>query len=423
MDEALLQFIWKFLLFDTKELSTQSGEPLKIVHPGYRNKDAGPDFANGKIILNDMAWAGNIELHLRTGDWKRHRHESDKSYNNVILHVVYEDDGVEAKSASGSAIPLLVLKNRIRSETLARYRQLMEGQNPIPCAPFFPSAAPKVLPLLLSRLMIERLEEKTQRVAQILQSNRYDWEHTAFQLLARYFGASVNKEPLEMLARTLPVRLWGKYVGDPLQLEALLFGQAGLLEKDFEDDYPRQLKKEFLYLKRLHHLSPLPAHVWKQLRLRPSNFPAVRIAQLAAFISKEQHLFSALTEAATVQDIHRLFAIDVSPYWKTHYALDTPPTNARTKFGTATKNILLINAVAPLLFSYGKHKGNEAYCDRALALLESCPPEANALLRDWQQLGAKPANAFESQALLQLRTAYCDQFRCLSCAVGMQILK
>lgn len=422
MNEQLLQFIWKFRLFDSTHLFTTSGEAVEIVHAGMHNSDAGPDFQNARIKVGGTMWAGNVELHVKSSDWFRHSHQNDKSYSNVILHVVYEHDGKPAQRGSGESIPVLELKRLVNPNTLSRYELLARNQKPVACSSFFPHAAQHINSSFLTRLLVERLEEKVERINGMLKEHNGDWEQVAFCLIARYWGAGVNSQPLELLAKSLPHKLLAKTT-EPLQIEALLFGQAGWLEEKAEDDYPKQLRKEYLYLKRLYNLEPLPKHIWKLLRLRPANFPTIRIAQLAALFSTQTHLFSSLLDAKDIKAVHRFFDVQVSPYWKTHYLFDKPSAHVKSNIGASAKNILLINAVAPLLFAYGKYKGSETYCDRALQLLEMAKPESNRLLKDWNSFGVKSSSAFDSQALLQLRNHYCNRFRCLECAVGLSILK
>ena len=422
MNEQLLRFIWKFRLYKKNALKSVEGEPIEIMNVGTHNTDAGPDFQNARIKVGNTLWAGNVELHVKSSDWFRHFHQQDKSYSNIILHVVYDYDGQPAKRENGELIPTLELKQLINPGTLSRYELLEKNKKTVPCSTFFPDAAKHINQSFISRLLIERLEEKVERINGMLKEHHGDWEQVTFRLIARYWGAGVNSEPLELVAKTLPFKLLAKTT-EPLQIEALLFGQAGWLDDKWEDDYPNQLRKEYLYQKRLHQLEPLPKHIWKLLRLRPANFPTLRLAQLAALLSTQTHLFSALLEAKDIKAIHRFFDVQVSPYWKNHYLFDKPSELVKSHIGTSAKNILLINAVVPLLFAYGKYKGNETYCDRALQLLETAQSEKNSLLNDWGNLGIEFPSAFESQALLQLRNNYCNQFRCLECSVGLSILK
>jgi Protein of unknown function (DUF2851) len=422
MNEKLLHFIWKFRLFDQSNLVTTEDEPVELVNQGMYNTNAGADFQQAKIRIGKTLWAGNVEIHIRSADWLAHRHNTDAAYNNVILHVVFEQNGTTARRLNGEDIPTIELKSRIKPELLSRYEELEKRKDWIPCARFFKDANPFVTRSFLDRLLVERLEGKVAQVNALLEASDNDWENVMFQMIARYLGASINKEEFQTLAKSLPVKIWAKYNHDSMQIEALVFGQAGFLETPFDDDYPNQLRKEYNYLKRLHQLEPMEKHVWKFLRLRPANFPSVRMAQLAALMCKEVKLLSQILEARDVKLVHDFFDIEVSDYWHSHYQFDRPSRKSDRSLGTGMKNILLINVVAPVLFAYGKYKGNEDYCERAIQLLESCRPESNTVIDGWKAMDMKPANAFESQYLLQLKGEYCDKFRCLDCAIGHGIL-
>jgi hypothetical protein len=241
-------------------------------------------------------------------------------------------------------------------------------------------------------------------------------------MIARYLGASVNKEPFYMLAKSLPVKVWAKHADDPMQIAALVFGQAGLFDTKYDDEYPNQLRKEYLYLKRLHNLQSMPNEIWKFLRLRPANFPTIRLAQLAAFMYLDTKMFSKILEAEDVKSIHRYLDVETDAYWQTHYHFDKPSKNVKSHIGSAAKNILLINAIAPVLFAYGKYKGNDSYCTRAMQLLEACAPESNAIITMWKSLKLKPVNAYQTQALIQLKNVYCNNFNCLNCTIGHKVL-
>ncbi len=423
MNEKLLHFIWKFRLFEQQDLCTTGGEKIEIVHQGTYNTDAGADFQNAKIRIVKTLWAGNIEIHVNSKDWFAHKHEQDASYNNVILHVVYESAGRIASRKNGETIPTLELKSRINTNTLYRYEELAKRKTWIPCAKFFKEVDEFTTKNFLERLSIERLENKVAQINLLLADSENDWENVMFQMTGRYFGASINKDPFFLLAKSLPVKVWAKHQNDLLQMEALLFGQAGFLEEKFDDEYPNRLRKEYLYLKRLHYLQPLKKEVWKFLRLRPSNFPTLRLAQLAALMNKEVKLFSAIREAKNTKAIHQLFEVDVSDYWLNHYQFDKPSKKVNSHLGAAMKNTLLINAVAPVLFAYGKYKDNDAYCDKAIALLEKCEAESNSIITGWKKLNLSATNAYETQAMLQLKNEYCDRFNCLNCAIGTRILK
>jgi len=420
MNEALFQFIWKFKLYDAATLQTTKGELVQVISVGQHNQNSGPDFSEAKIKIGDTLWVGNVELHLAAEDWQKHKHNSQKDYSNIILHVLYEPI---LSSEALPDVPTLVLQPFISQQTLMRYARLAENKCTIPCASFFAQQSELSIKQTADAMLYERLQAKQAYLEDMLAYQDNDWENVLFQLIARYLGASVNKEPFQQLAALLPISLLGKHVHDPLQIEALVFGQAGFLEEQFQEPYPDQLRKEYMYLKRLYDLKHLDKNLFKFLRLRPSNFPTVRLAQLAAMMVGEVKLFSALLEAKTLASVYCLLEAPLNEYWKTHYQFDKFSPQARTKLGTNSKQILVINAIVPILFTYGKYKGDEQLCDRAISFLESCEPESNAIVTAWRNLNWKPENACDTQAMLQLKSEYCAKFRCLECGLGLKILQ
>lgn len=420
MNEALFQFIWKFKLYDFALLKSVKGDDVQVLNVGQHNQNSGPDFLEAKIKIGDTLWVGNVELHLKGQDWQKHKHDQQKEYSNIILHVLYEP---LVGSERLPDVPTIILKPFIADLTLMRYTRLAENKDTIPCASFFAMQSSLSIKQAADAMLYERLQRKQISIEAMLENQGNDWENVLFQLVARYLGASVNKEPFQQLANLLPISLLGKHVHNPLQVEALIFGQAGFLEEQYQDEYPAQLRKEYLYLKRLYGLAPMDKSLFKFLRLRPSGFPTVRLAHLAAMMVGEIKLFSALLEAKTVSAAYSLFEATLNDYWKTHYQFDKFSPQARTKLGISTKRILLINAIAPILFAFGKYKGDEHLCERAISFLESCAPESNAIVSAWSKLGWKPENACDTQAMLQLKLAYCDKFRCLECSLGLKILQ
>ena len=423
MNEMLLHYIWKFRLFNVYNLFTIQGEPVQLINIGTHNTHSGADFQNAKIKIGDTLWAGNIEMHIQSNDWFVHNHHTDAAYNSVILHVVFEQNGHIAVMQSGQQIPTLVLKDRINQNTITRFNELEKRKTWIPCQKFFTSNKTFEFENFTRRLSIERLENKVEDIELLLLQSDNDWENVLFQMIAKYLGSSINKEPFLQLAQSLPIYVWAKYQNSLLQLEALVFGQAGFLNDELDDAYGKELRKEYNYLKRLHSLQPAAKHNWKFLRLRPSNFPTLRLAQLAAIMAKHSKFFSTLISTPNVKFIHYFFDVEVSSYWQHHYQFDKLVDKANSHLGSSMKNILLINAVAPVLFAYGKYKDAELYCEQAIELLEACEPEQNAITKGWQKLGINPVNSFETQALLQLKNQYCDKFRCLECVIGLGILK
>ena len=422
MKEEMLHYVWRLKRFDLTDLLTTEGDPLEILHFGEYNRHAGPDFANARIRIGDTLWAGNVEMHLRASEWFQHGHQDDPAYQNVILHVVLEEDR-PVICDNGSRLPCLELHRRIPVKLAKTYRKLLHNEFWIPCQHHFPAVSKITLNLWLDRLLVERLEEKTNVIAKRLTANGNDWEETCYQLLARNFGLRVNADPFDMLARSLPRRLLARHRDSCFQIEALLFGQAGLLGRDFKDDYPQRLQKEFDFLRKKYALQPIPGESWKFLRLRPANFPTVRIAQLGTLLAQSNQLFGKMLMANNLIEIENMFEVNLSNYWWTHYVFDKLSKRQRKALGREAVHLFVINTIAPLLFTYGRHRQEPRFEDKALAFLEALPPESNRLIRGWQQLEVSPDSAYQTQALLQLKRHYCNGKRCLECAVGATILK
>lgn len=422
MKEELLHYVWRTKRFDWNHLHTTQGEPIQILYFGDYNTHAGPDFLNARIRIGETTWAGNVEMHLRASEWLRHGHASDKAYENVILHVVLEED-VPIARASGERIPCLEMKTLIAPKLSAKYLELLHSEYWIPCQAQFAQVSEMTRTLWLERLLVERLEQKTAIIAEVLSQNQQHWEETFYQLLARNFGVQVNTEPFELLAKSTPLLLLAKHKNSLMQIEALLFGQAGLLENEFEEDYPKQLKKEYAFLQKKYGLTPIRGESWKFGRLRPASFPTVRIAQFATLIFQSNHLFSKVLAAISVEEIENMLELKLSNYWLTHYRFDKESQKHVKKLGKNMIHLIIINTIAPVLFLYGKWKQEDRYKDRAFALLEQLPPEANQVIEHWKTLGVEPASAYQTQALLQLKKHYCDAKKCLNCAIGNAILQ
>ncbi len=422
MRESFLHFLWRWRRFDHQNLFTTQGHALEILHPGEWNTHAGPDFFNARLRLGDTIWAGNVEIHLRSSEWLLHGHSNDRAYDNVILHVVLEEDQ-PIIHLSGERIPCLELRHRIPEKIHTTYQRLEQERAWIPCESFFTQTPDIVRLNWLDRLLAERLEQKTESIADVLETSQNHWDEAFYRLLARNFGLKVNAEPFEALARSLPLSILAWHKNNLFQLEALLFGQAGLLEQPMQESYPNQLAKEYQFLRHKYQLTPLTSQQWKFLRLRPANFPSIRIAQFAALIHQSAHLFSPTLEATTLREIENLFTVEPGEYWMTHFQLDKPSAKRRKTPGRDFIYLLIINTIVPFLFHYGKQKNADIYQKRALQLLESLPAESNALLDGWAALGVPVRHAYQSQALIHLKTRYCDAKRCLECAVGNAILK
>lgn len=419
MTEDLLCYIWQQKLFNTGSLSTTEGEPLSIVHSGIRNHHAGPDFTQAKVRIGKDLLVGNIEIHVNASDWKKHNHQKDNAYSNVILHVVYVDDAAEITLG----MPTLELKDKIHRLFLSRYETLMKGQRWIPCEQQINEVDPLIIQNGLHRLIIERLEQKTADVLERLALNKNSWEETFYQITARNFGLKVNSEAFDALAKSLPLKIISKHKNSLLQIESLLFGQAGMLETTFSDEYPNALKKEYRFLQKKYALEPMKAQVWKFMRLRPSGFPTVRIAQFAMLLFRSTHLFSKILEADSIRKIIELLQTETSEYWLNHYRFDIASKSIKKPLGKDFSNAIIINAIVPVMFIYGKTKDNPYFQDKALNLLETLPSEKNAILSKWKNLGISSRSAYDSQALLQLKNQYCSDKKCLHCMIGNKLLR
>lgn len=417
MNEELLYYIWQQKLFHHAGLQTSTGEPLVIVHSGMRNYDSGPDFSQARVRINNDLLVGNVELHVRSSDWEKHKHQKDKAYSNVILHVVFEND------AQPNQLATLELRNRIEPKFFDTYKMLMAARNWIPCESQIKTVDALYIKSGLHRLLIERMEQKTLEIAERHARNKHSWEETFYQTTARNFGLKINADVFERLAQSLPLRVVAKHKNSLLQIEALLFGQAGFLSKEYSDEYPNQLKKEYLFLQKKYALQPLDAHLWKFMRLRPPGFPTIRIAQFAMLLHRSAHLFSKILDAQRAKQITKMFEAEPSEYWLTHYRFDAPSPKKKKLPGRDFLQGLLINAVAPTLFIYGKSKGDAAIRERALEILEQLPAEKNSIISKWGGAGVSCHSAYESQALLQLKSNYCSRKQCLKCYIGSRLLK
>ncbi len=419
MNENLLQFIWQYSLYQPAGLLTADGQPVTVVHPGMRNTHAGPDFLQAKVRVGDTLLAGHVELHVNGSDWHRHGHQHDDAYGNVILHVVYNDDD----KIGLPNIPVLELAKAIPTHVLTKYDSLMQASYAIPCASQLGSVTDITKESWLSRLLAERWEEKQSGWQSLLDDSKGDWRNVLYWRMAANFGFKVNADAFLQLARSIPLNVFTKG-GSLLQVEAILFGQAGMLEADFTDDYPKQLKQEYNYLRGKYKLQPMLVHLWKFLRMRPANFPTIRIAQFAALIHKSFHLFSQITETHTVKEITPLLDVTASSYWDDHYRFDESSDVSSPKhLGKSSIQNIIINTIAPVQFLYASLQGTATQQERALQWLDTIPAERNNIISIWESCGWKPTNAGQSQAMIQLYNSYCTGKKCLSCAIGLRLLK
>ncbi|RPD51667.1 DUF2851 family protein [Paracnuella aquatica] len=417
MTEKLLQFIWKFQYFNRAALRTTSNDPIDIIFPGQHNTEQGPDFLQARVRIGATKLAGSIELHLKTSDWDRHGHSGDANYNNVVLHVVYQHDGLP-----NPKIPVLELQPRIHSMLYQRYEALMQCADFIPCGNAIATVPPLTMQAWLDRLLAERLQRKATQLLTLRDQNNGSWEEAFWQMLARSFGAATNADAFEAIARSVPVKLLGKHKSSIHQLEAMLLGSANLLGPKWQDDYAQLLWREYQFLKVKYNLQPInmPVHF---LRMRPPNFPTIRLAQLAALLHRSSHLFSRIIEAKAVADIQDMLHATANDYWHYHYRFDEQTGYLPKKIGQDMLHHLMINVVAPALFAFGLHHKQDHYTSRAVELLATLPPEKNAIISGFAKLGVKTEHAAASQALIELKNNYCNNRRCLECAVGNAILR
>lgn len=422
MQEDYLHHIWKFKLFDKEDLRTTTGEKVEIIRSGEHNTDAGPDFFNARLRIGNTLWAGNVEIHTHASDWEKHGHISDKAYDNIILHVVYNADK-DLKRSSGELIPTVEIKSRIPLHQYRKYLDFKSAKGWIACEKQIREVPSFILNSTLDKLLLERLEQRSAFVQFTLERNHNDWEESFYQCLARNFGFRTNAIPFEMLARSLPTTIVSKQKSSLLQVEALLFGQAGMLEDHYEDKYIRSLQNEYAFLKQKFRLEPIDEHLWKFLRLRPSNFPCIRIAQFASLMFNNEHLFSSILENEKLEDLRKVFSAEVSEYWQDHYVFDKVSKKRSKDLGEEALNTIIINTIVPFLFVYGKHYSEERYVARAIRFLEEIQGETNTIISKWKDLGMSALRAYDTQALLQLKMEYCQHKKCLNCNVGNYLLK
>ncbi len=423
MKESFLHFIWQFQQFDKSKLRTTDGELVEIFAIGNHNTDAGPDFKNAKIRIGKIIWHGQVEIHTSSSHWKLHGHQDDRAYDNVVLHVVWENDE-NIYNKEGKLIPTVELKDKIPSDLLTKCHELINSPELIPCSSQIHHANKMNVLSMQQQATIERLKIKSEVVVELLNRNNMDWEDTTYQLLAKNFGFKINSEPFLRLAQNAPLKYLKKHVGNLLQIEAILFGVAGLLDQSPKDDYHSFLMNEYVFLSKKYSLegNEINESSWKHLRLRPGNFPAVRISQFAALINLNPHLFDSFTNFEDVKALKKSLRIKPSDYWKTHYHFGKESKRQLKGMGMNSVENLLINTTVPLLVAYSQHLDEPKYMDKALLILESLKPERNHITNRWQEMGISSVNAFESQALIEMYNNYCLKKRCLSCKIGVGLI-
>lgn len=420
--EDLLHYVWLHQYFDKTHLTTTQGQAIQILHPGYLNKDAGPDFSETRFRMDGLEWMGHTEVHVCSSDWFAHGHQHDGAYDSVALHVVWEDDN-PLLNASGHRVPTLVLGERVKAQTLEQYERLHGFSPGVPCGESLSLINPLVVENMLEKVLIERLEHKAKQLLREAESLHWDWEEVAYRRLAYAMGMKINGESMLKLAGKVPYRLLKKQTSD-ISSEALLFGQAGMLKVAFKDEYPQSLKKEYQFLAKKYDLpEPMLEWQWKYMRTRPANFPTLRIAQLGYLLRQWPSLFSMFVECVDPKSFLPEEVMPLSTYWQNHYLFDEESKKCLTSLGQQVKDSILINTIVPLKIAYGKAKGSPERIDEALALLMQLAPEKNKFVDLGRSLHLSLSTAFASQAFLGLYQNYCIKNRCMYCAIGNEIMK
>lgn len=423
MQEAFLHYLWQTQRFLTTNLQTTDGDSIRVTKRGFLNSDAGPDFLNARLQIGQVAWAGNVEIHINASDWLTHHHETDRAYDNVILHVVWKADK-DIYRPDNSKIPVLELCDIVSPKLVDQQRQLLENQSVIPCENHFREVSEFTKASMLGVALTQRLEEKAEVVKELLEANAADWEETTYQLLAKNFGFKLNAEPMLQLARNLPLKILQKHSNNALQIEALLFGTAGLLENT-ADDYGKKLQQEYDFLAAKYELKnrQMNSHEWKFLRTRPANFPTIRLAQLVTLIASQRSFFSLFTQTTTIAKLKTALAVEQPVYWQQHYDFDKPLARPLKQLGEASVENILINTAVPVLVCYAQYIDNQELIQRAEEILASLPPERNRIITLWESLGLKIESSFDSQAGIELYNNFCTKKKCLRCKIGTEILQ
>lgn len=423
MKEDYLHYIWKFQKFNPTQLKTKEGESIVIKKVGIHNQNAGPDFLESNLIIGKTEWFGSVEIHLKSSDWNKHRHQHDKAYNNVMLHVVFEDDA-QVLNENGENIPTLELKSILNQKHIEQYNLFINNGLTIPCQRQIDSIDSFIINNWLEGLVLQRLERKTKVIESKLNDYKGDWNQTFSHFIMRYFGMKVNGDAMAELSFKTALIYIQKEQHELLELEALLFGQAGMLNsKEILDDYYLLLRKEYLFLKQKYGLTAMSLSNWKYSKLRPPNFPTIRIAQLAQLFHKDTNLFKYIRELSDQRTYEKLFNLSTSEYWSTHYTFGKECKQTRNNVGKMLIKNIIINVISPISFAYGKSINDERYCNYATQLLANCSSESNSIIDNWKTIGIQSKSAMQSQSLIELHTNYCSEKKCLNCAIGVQVMK
>ncbi len=422
MKEDFLHYIWKHKLLKLSQLETTQKDKLLLINSGEHNHNAGPDFFNSQIIIEDQRWAGNVEIHVKSSDWYVHGHEKDINYDSIILHVVWEHD-VEIYTKENFVVPTLELKKHVNENILNNYKKLFsKSQKWINCENVINSVDPFIIDNWLERLYVERLEQKSELTQKMLNTSKNDWEAVLIKVLFKNFGLKVNGDAFLNLINSIDFSIIRKEKQSLVILEALLFGRAGLLNDDIQNAYYKTLQMEYNYLLKKHNLQANMKSQFQFFRLRPNNFPTIRIAQLAALLNQHQNLFSKITTTTQLKDYYKLFDISITEFWKTHYSFTATSKRTYKKLSKKFIDLLLINTIVPLKFIYLKYI-NELNEEELISTIKLIKPEKNAVIDGFKELNVKCNDALKSQALLQLKNEYCEKNKCMQCAIGNELLR
>jgi hypothetical protein len=422
MKEELLHYVWKTRNFDITHLFTTEDKEISISKYGHYNLNAGPDFLEGQVQVDRSQWFGHIEMHVLSSDWIKHKHETDANYQNVILHVVYEEDEIIYRQ-DGSRIPCIELKGRIPFHVIEGYEKLHSRVDDIACSNELHENEKDIFYFQLNRMYIERLESKSYPIAIELEANKNNWSQTLFICIAKGMGLPVNSEAMASLARSIPLALISKHRDHLFQLESIFFGQAGMLNGEWKDEYPSSLIDEYNFLKTKYQLTSMSGVEWKLSRMRPASFPTLRIAFLASLYHKHKDLHASILYEESLDQLLNLFDLSINPYWSSHFLWDKETSVSEKKLGFTAKANIVVNSIVPYLFAYGQFMGEDKYIDRAMRFMNELKPESNKIIKRWKKHNVKVKNAMDSQALIHLYKQYCLKKRCTECAFGNKILK
>lgn len=414
-NEQLLHFIWQNQLIGPEHLTTTEGDIIQVKKPGIHNHNAGPDFLEAQLKIAETRWAGNVEIHINSSDWNKHGHQNDPNYDNVILHVVFHHD-------EELGLPTLELKGKIQRYLIDRYQTLMQSLAWIPCESILAQVNPFALEQMKDRLIVERLERKSESIKKHLDDTLNKWQEVYYRNLMHYMGLRVNAHPFRQLAEKLPFKLIQKHRHNLMQVEALLFGVAGMLQFA-KDSYQQALQKEYAFLKQKYQLTEIPVGLWKFATMRPANFPTIRLAQLAALFHEGKLDFELILSGSDLKSLRQSFTAIPSPYWLRHYQFGKESKEKQKKIGKSTTNTIIINHIAPMVYAYGWYQNDSQIKEKAIEILENTEAEHNAITRKWEALGQKNPTAFHSQSLIELKTNYCDLKKCLNCSIGTNLLR